>query len=778
MKVQKLFLFVLLFLQIYSAELLEASDVDTYKFAIDLKETFNKKHAVTDEEEVEFDDSIRAKKIMDEMGFGWNLGNTFDAWSGTDLDQGLDTETIWGCTKTTEKIIKGLVKKGIKTIRIPVTWHNHLIDEKYTIDPEWMERVKTVVDWSIKNGLYVILNTHHDNSEKSNIKYGQGYYPLRQDMVESEKFLYNVFRQIALAFNNGYDHHLIFEGLNEPRLMGTQFEWNYKKGEPICEEANSVLNEYLKLIVTAIRTTGGNNEKRFIMVTPLAAAYSSAVTQDFIFPGDSAYNPTNPKILLSVHMYLPYNFAMNGDLSYVTFEESYGNELYSDFKNLYELFILKGHNVIIGEMGVTNKNNTEERIKWAEYYISTARKFNIPCIVWDNEYFDNRKSASENFGLYKRGEGEWSPEELIDAYVEASNSKMEDNPSEKYGDSLIKDPVEFEDWKQNFYVGVGTMSAYNSYCKLVIETDEPSYKPEYRMFNLHLGDWSTYVDTTQKEVKGGTTNGQGGINFNKGHNVIEVKFSDENLELVKQRGIYIIGHGFTLKRIAIEGPKLASFEPQTLVKSSSKEQKVKLLFSEDATDLVGNIKLVNRFYNINRKLACIADYEDKKNIYCEGLYDFTGEYQIEDGNGVLLTTRTINVIPKEGQKYDINNLLNEKFLFDLNTINAGVRLPSKLFDEVDDFSVLVLETTDLFVKPSHSALFVLKGDTDVVLKFEPDKVNADVKEDGGIIIPSGNNLIKIVLGKNSEIFNEEGVRLIGYGFGLKTVFLESIANKN
>ena len=203
-----------------------------------------------------------------------------------------------------------------------------------------------------------------------------------------------------------------------------------------------------------------------------------------------------------------------------------------------------------------------------------------------------------------------------------------------------------------------------------------------------------------------------------------------------------------------------------------------MLFSEDATDLVGNIKLVNRFYNINRKLACIADYEDKKNIYCEGLYDFTGEYQIEDGNGVLLTTRTINVIPKEGQKYDINNLLNEKFLFDLNTINAGVRLPSKLFDEVDDFSVLVLETTDLFVKPSHSALFVLKGDTDVVLKFEPDKVNADVKEDGGIIIPSGNNLIKIVLGKNSEIFNEEGVRLIGYGFGLKTVFLESIANKN
>ena len=770
MRIKSLFLFFFFISQFFLVNLLESTD--SYKFAINLKETFNKTNAVKDEEEVEFDDSIRAKQVMDEMGFGWNLGNTFDAWSGNEQDQGLNTETIWGCTKTNETIIKGLVKKGIKTIRIPVTWHNHIIDDKYTIDPKWMQRVKKVVDWSIKNGLYVILNTHHDNSESTNIKYGQGYYPLRQDMVESEKFLYNVFRQISLAFNNGYDHHLIFEGLNEPRLIGTEFEWNYKKGELICEEANSVLNEYLKLIVKAIRSSGGNNEKRFIMVTPLSAAYSSALSQDFIFPGDSDYNPTNPKILLSVHMYLPYNFAMNPDMSYVTFEEAYANELYSDFKNLYESFVLKGHNVIIGEMGVTNKNNTKERVKWADYYISTARKFNIPCIVWDNQYFDNRKSASENFGLYKRGEGEWSPEVLIDVYVEASNTKMENNPKEKFDDSLINSPFQFENWKQNFYVGVGTLSAYNSYCKLVIETDEPSYKPEYRMFNLHLGDWSAYVDTTQEEIKGGISNGQGGITLTSGQNIVEIKFSDKNLELVKERGIYIIGHGFTLTRIAIDGPKLASFDPQTLIKSKSTDQKVKLMFSEDATDLVGNIRLVNPYYNINKKLACIADYENKNNIYCEGLYDFTGEYQIVDNKGIPLSTRVINVVPKTGEKYDIHNLLYEKYLFDIATLNAGVRLPNTLFTEVEDSSVLVLETTELFVEPSYRVLYVLKGDTNAVFRFDPSKVNVKVGEDGGIIIPPGNNIIKILLDKNYEVFQEKGVRLIGYGFGLKTVYIE------
>ena len=774
MKTQNIFLLFLLLSPLINARRLEDSDEveETYTFAIELKETFDKKNAIKDEGEVEFDDSIKAKKIMDEMGFGWNLGNTFDAWSGTKQDQGLDTETVWGVSKTTEKIIKGLVKKGIKTIRIPVTWHNHLIDEKYTIDPEWMERVKEVVDWCIDNGLYVILNTHHDNSEKQNIKYGQGYYPLRQDMVESEKFLYNVFRQIARAFNNGYDHHLIFECLNEPRLIGTAFEWNYKKGEPLCEEANSVLNEYLKLIVKAIRTSGGNNEKRFIMVTPLAAAYSSAVNQDFIFPGDTFYNPTNPKILLSVHMYLPYNFAMNADMSYVTFEEAYGNELYSAFKNLYERFVLKGHHVIIGEMGVTNKNNTDERIKWAEFYISNARKFQIPCIVWDNQNFDNTESAAENFGLYKRKDGKWSPEELIDAYVDAAKTIMEDNPVEKYGNSLISSPFEFNDWKQNFEVGIGTLSAYNSYCRLVIETDEPSYTPEYRMFILYLGDWSTYVDTTKEEVRGGTTNGEGGINFNKGRNVIEVKFSEKNLELVKQRGIYIIGHGFNLTRIAIVGPKLVSFDPQNIIRSKTEDQRVSLTFSDYAIDLVGNIKLTNKFYNINRKLACIADSMDKKIIHCEGKYDFTGEYQIVDDQGVLLTSRTINVLPKIGEKYDINNLLSEKFLFDLPTMNPGIKLPSKLFSDADESSTLVLETTDLFIQPSHRVLFIFKGDTQTVIHFDAKNVNTEVKEDGGIIIPQDNNLVRIALGKKAGIFVDNGVTLVGYGFGLKTAFLE------
>ena len=188
---------------------------------------------------------------------GWNLGNTLDAFTiGSDNhNEGLETETCWRNPYTTEEMIEFIAKSGFKTLRVPTTWHSHLIDDKYTIDPEWMKRVKTIVDWGLKYGLYVILNDHHDNydNDKGPLFYGKGYYPLRRDIKESEKFIYSVWRQIALAFNNGYDHHLIFEGLNEPRLVGTEFEWYYNPRESICLEACDVLNEYMRLIVKAIR---------------------------------------------------------------------------------------------------------------------------------------------------------------------------------------------------------------------------------------------------------------------------------------------------------------------------------------------------------------------------------------------------------------------------------------------------------------------------------------------------------------------------------------------
>ena len=277
---------------------------------------------------------------------------------------------------------------------------------------------------------YVIINTHHDNAGQRNtsLKYGQGYYPLLKDIVESEKFIYNVWRQIAYAFNNGYDHHLIFEGLNEPRMIGMKHEWYYQINDETCKEAAAVLNEFHRLIHKAIRETAGNNEKRFILVTALSAGYDATINSALEFPNDNKYNPNNNKLMLGVHMYTPYELVTKPDTDNVQFTEEYRNQLYNNFKQVYRKYVAKGIHVVIEEMGFVNKNNTEERIKWGKYYMESCRKLQFSAFIWDNCYWDNKKTCDDIFGHMKRDLLEWENEELIKEYIKSGKIPLDENP--------------------------------------------------------------------------------------------------------------------------------------------------------------------------------------------------------------------------------------------------------------------------------------------------------------------------------------------------------------
>ena len=140
------------------------------------------------------------------MGFGWNLGNTLDAVNFDDpYSNDIISEYRWGQPKTTEEIIQLYKNRGLKSFRISVTWHNHLIDEKYTIDSQWMASVKEIVDWGLKNGFVVILNSHHDGAKVTDqpIKHRFGYYTANVDRAESERFIYNIWSQIRIILIMG-----------------------------------------------------------------------------------------------------------------------------------------------------------------------------------------------------------------------------------------------------------------------------------------------------------------------------------------------------------------------------------------------------------------------------------------------------------------------------------------------------------------------------------------------------------------------------------------------
>ena len=771
---KKITILLLLILQIFNinANLQSSSDDDddeTYTFSIELKELYDKSNLVKDTNSVEFDDSVTQKQVVEEMGMGWNLGNTLDSWKDYDpaINQGVSTETCWGNVETTEAMFLMLKAKGFKSVRIPVTWHNHLIDNNYTVDPEWMSRVKTVVDWALNAGLYVILNTHHDNSNPSSteIVYGKGYFPLNIHKKESERFLYNIWKQISIAFNNGYDHHLVFECMNEPRDIGSEKEWMFTKGDAECEESSSVNNEFLRLIVKVIRESGGNNEKRFVLVTPIAAAYQAAINSDFIIPGDKKYNPTNNKILISVHMYIPYNFISYDNSDYYIFEDSYKTDLIGTFSSLYEKFTVKGHYVVIGEMAADQKHdNLAERIKWAKFYVENARKFHMSSFYWDNADFGYHYT-----GLFHRDTLTFEYEELVDTLLNAAKTKFEENPKASDGKELLDGPVALNDWKNNIQVGAGSLSSMNSFNKFCFKTDEAPFVAVYRGMMIDYGDWSGVL--IPEIIEGADCDmSNGGISLPNPKTTVEITFPSDTLKIAKQKGIILLGHGFNITSIYISGPSFESFEPKSLT-ASDKTQKVTFTFSENAEKLAGNIIFSNLYHDLNENVKCELDKSNEKVIICEGLFDFTGDYELTDPNGILLTNSLFSIVPKPGEEYSINNLIDTRVIFDDVDLLLTIKISSKKLGKVTKNSVLTIETQDLNIVPDSEFLFVHKGNTEEKFEFNEEDVNVKVNTDKSLNVPSGKQVIKIKLTNVYDEIAEKGFTIRGFGFGVNTVFI-------
>lgn len=337
---------------------------------------------------------ITAWELVKEMKVGWNLGNTLDATGASDLS----AETSWGNPKTTKLMIDAVKAAGFNVFRVPVSWGTHMND-KYEVDKDWMNRVREVVDYGIDNDMFVILNTHHED----------WYFPDEDNKEQDKEQLKALWEQIAEEFK-GYDEHLIFEGLNEPRLRDTPKEWT--GGD---DASRAVVNEYEQVFYDTVRASGGNNEKRCLMITPYAASSDYNVMKDLKLPNEDDKN-----LIVSVHAYLPYSFALDTKGTDKFDAAADGGVIDSMFDNLYKLFLVKEIPVIVGEFGCMNKNmNVEDRVECVTYYLEKAKEKGVPCVWWDNNAFF---SDGENFGLLSRSSvltdnfaGVWDPQEIIDA---------------------------------------------------------------------------------------------------------------------------------------------------------------------------------------------------------------------------------------------------------------------------------------------------------------------------------------------------------------------------
>ena len=359
-----------------------------------------KQYSVPDTEAINF---VKNLKI------GVNLGNTFDAYDENLADE-MDYETVWVGVKTTPELIAKIKEAGFNTIRIPVSWHNHLVDGHYTISQQWLDRVNEVVDYCIAEDMYVILNIHHDDG-KSLI------YPSCSKSAQSVNYITAIWSQLAERFKD-YDEHLIFESMNEPRLVGSLYEWNLLAASPSCIEAVKQLNIYNQTFVNVVRASGGNNETRYLLCPGYDASVDGATNSNYKLPTDPIANDHH--IIVAVHAYTPNSFAMlSAGFSRWSSKNLVDKQSVTSFMDkIYNKYVAKGIPVLIDEFGAREKSgNTDCRADFAGFYVANARARGMSCLWWDNNIMSG---DGERFGLLDRASLQWVYPDIVRALIHNS----------------------------------------------------------------------------------------------------------------------------------------------------------------------------------------------------------------------------------------------------------------------------------------------------------------------------------------------------------------------
>lgn len=317
-----------------------------------------------------------AAQAVKNMGIGTNFGNCTDVvamWMNMNSNSVTDFEKAWGQEPTTKPMVDFLKQNGFNSVRIPVTWFQHMKADG-TVDEAWMNRIQEIVDYVIDNGMYCILNVHHDTGADSDdikhwIKADEANYK-----ENKEKFEY-LWKQIATRFKN-YDQHLLFEGYNE--MLDANNTWNAPKNA----SSYKGLNGYAQSFVNAVRATGGNNETRNLIVNTYAAASGDEVLNNLTIPTDKVEG----HIAVEVHTYAPWDWFTKGK-----WDASCSKEIADMFTRLNSKFISKGIPCIIGEYGThgsksVNKNSSASEIQaaadQAADIVKQAKVYGVATFYW------------------------------------------------------------------------------------------------------------------------------------------------------------------------------------------------------------------------------------------------------------------------------------------------------------------------------------------------------------------------------------------------------------
>jgi len=318
-----------------------------------------------------------AVELAAKIKLGWNIGNTLEATGG---------ETAWGNPKVTKALIDAVKANGFNAIRIPCSWNQNLENASTAkIKTDWLNRVKEVVQYCVDNDMYVVVNIHWDG----------GW--LENNITEAKKVENNAkqkafWEQIATHLR-GFDEHLLFASANEPAV------------EDAAQMA--VLTSYHQTFIDAVRSTGGKNATRVLVVQGPTTDIEKTNKLMTTLPVDKVTG----RMMVEVHYYAPWNFAG------LTKDETWGKMFYywgagfhsttdternanwgeeadleKDFKLMKTQFVDKGIPVLLGEFGAIRRTtltgdaltlHLNSRAYYLKTVVKTAKANGLLPFYWD-----------------------------------------------------------------------------------------------------------------------------------------------------------------------------------------------------------------------------------------------------------------------------------------------------------------------------------------------------------------------------------------------------------
>jgi endoglucanase len=370
----------------------------------------------------------------------YNVQRARNVQSGVNLGVALKdlNEGDWGLVLE-DYDFNAIHDAGFFYIRVPVQFLPHLVKsgDTYQLDQDLLTRLDWVIGNIINRDMIAILDFHFLIPE------GKYSFDSKEESVENEQKFLAVWKIVAERYKD-YPSSLYFELANEPH-------------KPLMPDA---WNTYVQKALDEIRSSGGNNTRRMVIVGTNVLIGNVIRSWDNVHGIRQLKLPSvedDPSIMVTFHYYSPVPFTYQGE-TYTDDLKRYSRHwlgnmwdntdrqkalVRKDFDIISQWAQENKRDIILGEFGVTNYADIDSQVNWTRLIREEAESRGMIWIFWQLFYDDGNGDTLG--GLYNNSIGYWR-EEILEALLPEDGGMVsqgvQDDTSDEWHEERVQEVQE------------------------------------------------------------------------------------------------------------------------------------------------------------------------------------------------------------------------------------------------------------------------------------------------------------------------------------------------